>query len=114
MLDPIYPLALVAGAVRPVHLAVAMALVIFERALVVVATCPLELASAVLLVFLEATLVNIGRWAIPATPLPITMALAVFKLTIVTGSILVVKSAFSVWLSIHKFAEVRLSVSKEI
>ena len=89
VLDAFDPIALIARAIDPVHLAVTMPLIILIRTFVTVARLPHESAKPILLVVRIITLIGVAVYIVEAfLPLAFPVLLAVFELTDVYAAVL--------------------------
>lgn len=89
MLDAFDPIALIAGAIDPVHLAVAMPLVLLIRTFVTVSRLPHERTKPILLVVRIITFIGVAVYIVEAfLPLAFPVLLAVFELTDVYAAVL--------------------------
>lgn len=114
MLNAFDPLSLVAGAVRPVHLAVALALIILVFALVRVSAGPLELPKATLLVVNVVAFVGVALGATRAAPLTFPVLHAFHHVAYVSGSRFPSVLAFSMRFPVDVVSCVGISVNKQI
>ena len=87
VLDSTDPLTLIAAAIGPVHLAVAVSFVLFVFALVDVSTGPLEYTIAVLAITQVVTFITVALGSTSAAPFSFTFFHSGYKITHVTCTI---------------------------
>ena len=110
-----HPLTLVARAILPVHLAVAVPLVVLVAALVVVATLPGEETHTILLVIFVGTLIHVAVLVIESLlPLAFAMLEAIFELANVDTTILPFVLTLALWLTHVISARKAISVCKDV
>ena len=115
ILDTMAPLALVAAPVFPVHLTIAVPLVILIAPLVIVARLPSEETEAILFIVFVAALVLIAVLVIESLlPLASSMLEAVLELTNVDAGVLPLVLALPFWLAIDVDTGEHVAVRKEI
>ena len=115
VLYTVAPLALVARPVFPVHLAIAVPLIVFIAPLVVVARLPSEETKAVLFVVLVAALVLVAVLVIESLlPLATSVLQAVFELTDVDAGVLPLVLALPLRFAVDVDTREHVSVRKEI
>ena len=82
------PLALVTGAILPVHLTIAMSLIVLVAAFIVITALPGEQSHAILLVIFVGALIHVAVLVVEALfPLTLAMLESVFELADVDASI---------------------------
>jgi len=115
MLDTVLPLTLVAAAIGPVHLAIAVPLILLVAAAVLVTRLPRECANARLLIIHVVAFVLIAV-GLGGSLFPFSLAVlhAAFELAHVQTRILPLVLAEAVWLAILVLAGVHITISKLI
>lgn len=115
MLDAVLPLTLIAAAIGPVHLAIAVPLILLVAAAVLVTRLPRECANARLLIIHVVAFVLIAV-GLGGTLFPFSLAVlhSAFELAHVQTRILPLVLAEAMWLAILVLASVHITISKLI
>jgi len=115
MLDAVLPLTLVAAAIGPVHLAIAVPLILLVAAAVLVTRLPRKCANARLLIIHVVAFVLIAV-GLGGSLFPFSLAVlhSAFELTHVQTRILPLVLAEAMWLAILVLASVHITISKLI
>ena len=115
ILDAVHPLSLVTRAILPVHLTVAVPLIVLVATLVVVATLPGEETHAILLVVFVGTLVHIAVLVIESLlPFALAVLQPVFELSYVDTTILPLILALALRLAHVIRSREAISVRKDV
>lgn len=83
VLDALDPLSVVAAAINPVHLSIAVSLIFLVFTLIDVATCPLEDTLPVFPIIDVITLIRVAGWTFCASPLAFAVLHAAFEIAYV-------------------------------
>ena len=98
VLNAMVPLALVTRAILPVHLAIAVPLIVPVAASVVITGLPREHTHAILFIVLVVALIHVARLVIKSLlPLSFAMLETIFELTYVDAEILPFVLALTLW-----------------